>query len=98
MAGSNMYVVERRARVSAPRSTILERIVDFRRWQTWSPWEDVDPSLRRTCSGPSSGVGAAYEWEGNRKAGKGRMEITDVAGDELDGAGAQDSAAPGSDA
>ena len=60
---------------------MLERIVDFRRWPAWSPWEDVDPDLRRTYSGPDSGVGAAYAWEGNRKAGKGRMEIVDVADD-----------------
>jgi hypothetical protein len=42
------------------------------------PWEDLDPDLRRTYGGPESGVGAWYEWDGNRKAGKGRMEITDV--------------------
>lgn len=32
--------------------------------------------MQRTHSGSASGVGAVYEWEGNRKAGKGRMEIT----------------------
>ena len=81
MSGSGTYTVERQQRVEAPPAAVLERIVDFRRWPAWSPWEDVDPALRRTYSGPDSGVGAAYAWEGNRKAGKGRMEIVDVADD-----------------
>jgi hypothetical protein len=34
--------------------------------------------LSRTYSGPDAGVGAVYEWVGNRKAGAGRMEITDA--------------------
>jgi carbon monoxide dehydrogenase subunit G len=32
--------------------------------------------MTRTFSGADAGVGAVYEWKGNRKAGEGRMEIT----------------------
>ena len=49
---------------------------DFHEWPKWSPWEDVDPAMRRTFSGPDAGVGAGYAWEGNRKAGKGSMKVT----------------------
>lgn len=76
MAGT--YTVERAQRIQTSPTSVLERIVDFRRWQSWSPWEDLDPELRRRFSGAESGVGAVYEWEGNRKAGAGRMEITSV--------------------
>lgn len=31
--------------------------------------------MKRSLSGATSGKGAAYAWEGNSKAGKGRMEI-----------------------
>jgi hypothetical protein len=82
MGGSDSFVVERRQRVEAPPSAVFERIVDLRRWQAWSPWEDLDPDLQRTYGGPEAGVGATYEWKGNRKAGQGRMEITDVQPDE----------------
>jgi hypothetical protein len=82
VANSDTYVVERRQRVDAPPAAVLERIVDFHRWRAWSPWEDLDPNLQRTYSGPDAGVRATYEWEGNRKAGKGRMEITGVDGTE----------------
>ena len=51
-------------------------IDDFHAWQTWSPWEGLDPDLERSYTGAPSGVGAHYAWRGNRKAGAGSMEIT----------------------
>lgn len=78
MGSNRTYRVERRRRIGAPPGAILERIVDFRRWTEWSPWEDLDPNQTRTYGGPDSGVGATYAWEGNRKAGAGNLEITNV--------------------
>jgi uncharacterized protein YndB with AHSA1/START domain len=69
------YEVTRESTIAAPRAAVFDLLVDFHRWPEWSPWEDIDPDLRRSYSGSSSGVGAVYEWEGNRKAGQGRMEI-----------------------
>ncbi len=57
---------------------------DFHEWPLWSPWEDVDPGLQRTYTGPDRGVGAHYAWAGNRKAGQGSMEITESAPDGID--------------
>jgi hypothetical protein len=64
--------------VTATPQAVFDLIIDFHRWTWWSPWEDLDPALQRSYSGAESGVGAVYEWSGNRKAGKDRMEITDV--------------------
>lgn len=78
MTGSDEYEVVRRATVAAPPQAVYDLIADFHRWPEWSPWEDLDPEMQRTFSGAESGVGAAYEWRGNRKAGEGRMEITEA--------------------
>jgi hypothetical protein len=72
------YRVARDQHIDAPPSAVRERIVDLHRWRSWSPWEELDPDLRRTYGGPDHGVGAWYEWSGNRKAGKGRMEIIEA--------------------
>ncbi|TPJ72618.1 SRPBCC family protein [Mesorhizobium sp. B2-6-2] len=72
----NDFVVSRSASIKAPAETIFPLLNDFRRWPEWSPFEKLDPGMRRTLSGAESGKGAAYAWEGNSKAGKGRMEIT----------------------
>ena len=78
MAGSGEFEVERETNISASRAAVYALLADFHRWREWSPWEDLDPDLRRTYSGPDAGTGAVYEWSGNRKAGAGRMEITDA--------------------
>jgi uncharacterized protein YndB with AHSA1/START domain len=75
---ADTYTVERSTRIEAPPERIYARISDFREWPQWSPWEDVDPDLVRTYSGADSGVGAVYAWSGNRRAGRGRMEILDA--------------------
>lgn len=72
----NTYTVERSAVIDAPPRRVFPEVANFHRWQTWSPWEDVDPDMKRSYSGAGAGTGAVYEWSGNRKAGAGRMQIT----------------------
>jgi hypothetical protein len=69
------FEVVRGTTIAADRDRVHGLIDDFHVWREWSPWEDVDPNLKRDYSGSDSGAGARYAWEGNRKAGKGSMEI-----------------------
>jgi uncharacterized protein YndB with AHSA1/START domain len=69
------FRVQRAATIDAPPERIFPLISDFHQWRAWSPWEDRDPGLQRTYSGPASGEGAVYQWKGNRNVGAGRMEI-----------------------
>jgi hypothetical protein len=70
------FEVSRSTTIQAPAADVHALINDFREWTRWSPWEDVDPDLQRTYTGPESGVGASYAWQGNRRAGQGSMVIT----------------------
>lgn len=72
------YTVERSAVVPASSERVHGALVDFHEWEHWSPWQDVDPDMDQTYTGPAAGVGAVMAWKGNRKAGAGRMEITEV--------------------
>ena len=72
MAG---FSLSRSTRVQADVATVHALIDDFREWPKWSPWEGVDPDLRRDYSGPEHGVGSTYHWSGNKKAGEGEMQI-----------------------
>ncbi|HXB22722.1 MAG TPA: SRPBCC family protein [Candidatus Solibacter sp.] len=72
------FRVERATSIKAPQERIFALINDFHRWDSWSPWEKLDPAMKRTHGGATSGKGAVYEWEGNGKVGAGRMEITDT--------------------
>ena len=71
------FRVERTVVIKAPPEKIYPLINDFRQWTHWSPWEKIDPDLKRTYRGNESGKGAIYEWKGNDTVGTGRMEIID---------------------
>jgi ribosome-associated toxin RatA of RatAB toxin-antitoxin module len=76
------YRVERSAVVAAPPDVTFDLVNDFRRWDAWSPWDELDPDQKKTYSGPASGEGAVTEWSGDEKVGKGRMTITESVEDE----------------
>ncbi|GAB89450.1 SRPBCC family protein [Gordonia rhizosphera] len=75
MAG---YTVQRTQTIGAAPERIFPLLVDLHEWRQWSPWEDLDPDLQREYTGAERGVGAKYAWSGNRKAGKGTMEVAEV--------------------
>ncbi|MEK8033349.1 SRPBCC family protein [Ideonella sp. DXS29W] len=69
------FRVERRMLIQAPPERVYGLVNDFHQWPLWSPWEKLDPAMKRTLGGPTSGVGATYAWQGNKDVGSGRMEI-----------------------
>ena len=71
------FRLERQTVIKAPPEKIFANLVDFNKWGAWSPWEKLDPQMKRTHSGAASGKGASYAWAGD-KVGAGRMEILDA--------------------
>lgn len=71
------YRVERSTTIAAAPDVVFPFINDFHNWSAWSPWEKLDPAMKKTHSGAASGKGAVYAWEGNSDVGKGSMEIID---------------------
>lgn len=78
------FSISRATTIAADPALVHRLVTDFHEWQTWSPWEDVDPDLTRTYSGAEAGLGAHYTWAGNRKAGEGSMEIVGVTPEQID--------------
>jgi hypothetical protein len=72
------FRVQRSAAIKAPPEKIYALIVDLHGWAAWSPYEKKDPAMKRTFSGTQSGMGAIYEWDGNKNVGTGRMEIVEA--------------------
>ena len=72
------FRVVRTTSINAQPEKIFPLINDLRGFATWSPYEKKDPAMKKAYSGPPSGKGAAYEWDGDRNVGKGRMEITET--------------------
>ncbi len=71
------FHVERSQVIKASPEKIYPQINDYHNWTAWSPWEKVDPKMKRSYSGAESGVGAKYAWVGNDDVGEGDMEIVE---------------------
>ena len=71
------FRVERSATMRAPAPAAFAQVNDFQNWRAWSPWEKLDPALKRQYEGPKAGTGAVYAWQGNKDVGEGRMTITE---------------------
>jgi hypothetical protein len=77
------FRVERSATMRAPALAPFTQVNDFHNWGSWSPWEKIDPALKRQYDGPRAGTGAVYAWQGNKDVGEGRMTITESRPGEL---------------
>ena len=85
LAGAAVFVATRPAdfrivrsrTVAAPPDVVQAYVNDFHKWPEWSPWEKLDPAMKRDYSGAPAGTGAAYHWSGNNDVGEGHMTITD---------------------
>lgn len=71
------FRVVRSISIKAPPEKIFPLINDFSQWTAWSPYEKLDPDMKRTFTGPAAGTGARYAWDSDKKAGAGSMEITE---------------------
>jgi hypothetical protein len=77
------FHIERSAQINAPADVIFPMIRDFHQWVRWSPYENLDPNMKKTYGGPTGQPGATYEWVGNSKAGEGRMTMMEIKASEL---------------
>ncbi len=70
------FHVERSVTTAASAPVVFDLINDMHQFPKWSPWQDLDPTMKVDYSGAELGVGSSYHWVGNDKVGEGRMTIT----------------------
>jgi hypothetical protein len=74
----DIFRVQRATSIKAPPEEIFPHINDLHSFGTWNPYDKKDPAMKKSYSGPPSGKGAVYAWNGNKDIGEGRMEIADT--------------------
>jgi len=72
------FKLERSTVINAKAEKIYPYLSDFKGWDSWSPWAKLDPKMEKKLSGAAAGKGAMYEWSGDDKVGKGKMEILEA--------------------
>ena len=71
------YIVSRSLVIDATPERIAPMLTDMHAWNTWNPWDAMEPTATKTYSQPATGVGAWYTWRGEQ-TGSGRMEIISI--------------------
>lgn len=72
---SPTFTVKRSITMNATPDKVFELIADPRAWKKWAVWNQRDPSMAITYSGPPAGKGAVWEWK-SKSEGDGRMSFT----------------------
>lgn len=72
------YRVERSAVVKAAPQAVYAIVSDLGRWDDWSPWTALDPSVKKEVAGAPGAPGASYHWSGNDQVGEGRMTLLEA--------------------
>jgi len=55
------FRLQRSTTINASADKVFPFINDFHRWPSWSPWEKMDPNMKKTHSGSPQGKGAVYK-------------------------------------
>jgi hypothetical protein len=69
--------------IQASADKIFPYISNFKMGGLWSPYEKIDPNMKKTFKGPDAQVGSIMEFEGNSDAGSGSLEILKIVPNEL---------------
>lgn len=76
--------IGRRITINAPASLVFEQINNFKNWQAWSYWDNIDTTMQSIYEGPENGKGAVHRWSSrNRDVGSGSITITESKPDSL---------------
>lgn len=74
---------ERSIVVDAAPEAIFPLVNVVRNGEKWGPWYGLDPKMKTEYSGPESGEGACYSWDGDKNVGSGRCTTLETRGTEL---------------
>ncbi len=78
-------VVSRSILIKAPKDSVFEQIVQFRKWPNWSPWNQLDSTMKMSYIGTDGETGSGYHWVGDEdKVGEGEMKNMAMNGTQME--------------
>lgn len=81
--GPDTYRYERSVTIAAPPEAVYPHVSSLGAMDKWSPWNALDPNMKKTMEGTDGTVGAIGRWEGNAEVGKGEQRIDSLAPNSL---------------
>ena len=68
--------VERSLVIKAGAEPLYHQVNTLKNWEKWSPWHQMDSTMKVTYEGPEAGTGAKYSWVGEQM-GEGSLQISE---------------------
>jgi hypothetical protein len=70
----NDFRYERSRLIKSSPEKVFEQVNEFRNWEKWSPWIEMEPTAVLTYGEKTEGEGGFYRWDG-KKTGSGCCTI-----------------------
>lgn len=80
---SGYFKYEVSEHINAPVEKVFPYISDLKKGSEWSPFEKVDPNMKKDYQGTPDQVGAKLIFAGNKEAGSGSIEIMKIVPNEM---------------
>ena len=71
------YSAQRSVTINAPAEKVFPLVANQKEWKRWSVWNQRDPNMLMTYSGPEMAAGAKWSWK-SKSEGNGGMEFSAV--------------------
>ena len=72
------YIVKSEIVINAPQNVVFDYLKLLKNQDNFNKWVMTDPDMKKIFTGIDGTVGFIYGWNGNKKAGEGEQEITNV--------------------
>ncbi len=69
--------IEREIMISATPQEVFPYLIDFKKFQTWSPWAEMDPNTVYVYTGAAGEVGSSMKWS-SEVTGEGLQTLAEV--------------------
>jgi len=80
--GPKDYEVERSKEINASAAEVYNQVVNFKNWESWSAWREMDPTATYTIVGEDGKVGTKQIWKGP-ESGEGSLTILEALPNEI---------------
>lgn len=71
------YSAQRSITINAPTEKVFPLVANHKEWKRWSIWNQRDPNMAMTYSGPEMAAGSKWTWK-SKSEGNGGMEFSAV--------------------
>lgn len=65
----NEFEVRRSRIIDANPAVVYNNIIDFKNWESWSPWIEKDPETKIILGEQTKGIGGVYNWVDSKATG-----------------------------